>query len=399
MTSSAAADAARRPGFLLVLPWDIRELGGVTNVVANLARVLPELGADPVIFVSSWDDRAPRETRQDGRAVVYCRCEVPWGEGASPRMLLHYLVMLPFILARLRAVTRRYSVRTVNFHYPSLGGLSFALLKLLRLYSGSLVLTFHGQDVKQLEQRGALNRVLWRFLLRRSDAVIACSANLARRVELAAGLAPGRVHAVHNGIDPARAAAERGAAPPANVGSAPFVLSVGTFERKKGQDVLINAFAALASDHPDLKLVLIGADGPTRGALEQLVATCGPGIAHRIDLLVNVAHGTVLSYMQKARLFALPSREEPFGIVLLEAGLSGAAVVASRTGGVPEIIDDGSNGLLVDPENANELEAAIRRLLADDALSARLARKLEEHVLERFAWRRSAAEYLRLAEL
>jgi hypothetical protein len=92
----------------------------------------------------------------------------------------------------------------------------------------------------------------------------------------------------------------------------------------------------------------------------------------------------------------LPSRSEPFGMVVTEALACRKAVVASAVGGIPEIIEDGRSGVLVEPDDPGALARALTRMLNDHALRERLAAAGYERVLERFACERMGAEYERL---
>ena len=184
---------------------------------------------------------------------------------------------------------------------------------------------------------------------------------------------------------------------PPGVLPAEYVFCAATFETKKGQDVLIAAFARVAADFPALHLVLAGrSDGTLPGLRAQ---TAREGLAGRVHFHADVPHARVGTLFARARLFCLPSRDEPFGIVLLEAGACRLPVVASRVGGVPEVITDGEHGLLVPPDDPAALAHALKTLLADPQMGGRLAAALHERVRTRFSWRRAVDEYLRLAGL
>jgi glycogen(starch) synthase len=104
-------------------------------------------------------------------------------------------------------------------------------------------------------------------------------------------------------------------------------------------------------------------------------------------------HEQTLAAIAGAELLVLPSRREPFGIVLLEAGSLGVPVVASRVGGIPEIVEDDASGRLVAPDDAGALARAIGELLGDRAEAQRLAANLRRAAETRFTWRRAADRY------
>ena len=169
------------------------------------------------------------------------------------------------------------------------------------------------------------------------------------------------------------------------------MLNVGTFERKKAHDVLIEGFERMAAAHPDLSLAIIGRSGPALAACRERVATSPLG--KRIMLLVDLPHAATLAAIAGATLFVLPSRREPFGIAILEAAALGRPVVATRVGGIPEIVDDGRSGLLVPPEDAAALADALDRLLACPGLAVAQAQRLRDTVGHRFGIERQVRAY------
>ncbi len=107
-------------------------------------------------------------------------------------------------------------------------------------------------------------------------------------------------------------------------------------------------------------------------------------------------HGEVSALFSACTLFVLPSRDEPFGLVILEAAYYKKGIVCTRVGGVPEIIADGVNGLLVAPDNPEEMAAAILRLHHDHELAARLGACAHETLMRRFLWKDRVGDYLAL---
>ncbi|OLT11932.1 hypothetical protein BJF79_23215 [Actinomadura sp. CNU-125] len=146
---------------------------------------------------------------------------------------------------------------------------------------------------------------------------------------------------------------------------APRIGYVGRLAERKGVDVLLRAFATL-QDSTDAHLVVVG-DGPERAKLQRLAARLG--IGERTHFLGFVPHDYVPRVLRELNVLALPSRHEEVGSVLLEAMHSRVPIVASRTGGVPELVEHRRSGLLVSPENPRELAAALRELLESRALA------------------------------
>jgi phosphatidylinositol alpha-1,6-mannosyltransferase len=142
--------------------------------------------------------------------------------------------------------------------------------------------------------------------------------------------------------------------------------------------------AALVPELPALRLEIVG-DGALRPELERLAEALG--IAHNVIFLGRVDDGELDAAYRRARVFALPSTKEGFGIVYLEAWQRGLPVIAAAAGGVPEVVSSGEDGLLVSPGDLNGLIDALRDLLADPARARRYAeagmRKVDSRYLHR----------------
>jgi len=165
----------------------------------------------------------------------------------------------------------------------------------------------------------------------------------------------------------------------------PFVLFVGRLASNKGLLDLVPAFARLATADRSAQLVLVGADGGQRAAVEARAKELG--VLDRVRLLGHVDDDSVLgAAYREARLTVLPSEYEAFGLVLLESLAAGTPVVASRVGGIPEFVEDGKAGLLVPPRSPDALAEAIGRLWADRDLSRRLGEYGRDVVVPRYRW-------------
>jgi glycosyltransferase involved in cell wall biosynthesis len=148
-----------------------------------------------------------------------------------------------------------------------------------------------------------------------------------------------------------------------------LVVALGGIQRRKGQRDLVEAAAILAPEFPDLVVVLGGhvADAKYGAELEELVRARG---LERVVRFIGF-QADVHSLLANAELFVHPSLSEGFALVVLEAMAAGVPVVATRSGGPEEIVEDGQSGLLVEPAAPPELARAMRRLLTDRALASR----------------------------
>ncbi len=175
----------------------------------------------------------------------------------------------------------------------------------------------------------------------------------------------------------------------------PFLLFVGRLASNKGLVRLVEAFAPLARQDPLATLVLVGEDGGVGTAVDERSRALG--LERRVRRVGHIADERRLaSAYREARALVLPSDYEAFGLVLLEALAQGTPVVASRVGGIPEVIDDGRTGVLVPPGSTPALEEALRRLWEDPALGRRLGEAGRATVVPRYSWEAVAGDIDRI---
>lgn len=157
--------------------------------------------------------------------------------------------------------------------------------------------------------------------------------------------------------------------PPARLPEKPAVLFVGVLEEYKNVDHLAAAWRLVAERVPDATLRLIG-DGHRRDVAESLVAE----LPERVSWTRAVPADAIAQALDDAWLLLLPSRAEGTPRIVLEAFCRGRAVVGGRVGGVPDVVDDGASGILVDPDDVEGIAAATARLLGDREEAERMGR-------------------------
>jgi colanic acid/amylovoran biosynthesis glycosyltransferase len=167
-------------------------------------------------------------------------------------------------------------------------------------------------------------------------------------------------------------------APVARTGSPAKLLSVGRLVEEKGYAISIPAVARLDCD---FEYSIIG-DGPERDALRRLIAELG--LEHRVKLLGAQCREDVFQAMAESDLYLCPSLRESFGVANLEASFSQLPIVASNVGGIPEVVQDGTAGLLVPPGDVEALSIAIGTLIADTGLRIRMGEAGMRYVRDNF---------------
>jgi glycosyltransferase involved in cell wall biosynthesis len=254
-----------------------------------------------------------------------------------------------------------------------------------------LVSTKHNQD--RYLAGATLAAATWRTLARRAakraDAVIAISRGVASFFRDTLGDAVGDMPVIPYGLPAPRAvAAEEAAAFRARCGVPPgaaLVLLAGRLDTQKDPVTAIRAMAEVVATR-EARLVLLGR-GPLEAELRSVAAATLGDNAVFAGFLADPGPA-----FEAADLVVLPSKWEGLGLVLVEAAQHGRAVVATDVGGIPEVVVDGTTGLLVPPGDAAAFGAAIARLLADDALRRRMGEAARAHAATRFSVERYAKD-------
>lgn len=213
-----------------------------------------------------------------------------------------------------------------------------------------------------------------------------------------AELFPGRrVEVVPLGAPPALPEPPEQATIP-QLSTRPFVVAIGTLERRKNLPCLVRAFGELAGEQPELHLVLAGADGDDRVAIDEARRSLPASVARRVLLPGRVDDATKSWLLQRAEVLAYPSLDEGFGFPLLEAMAAGTPIVASTAGSIPEVAGDAA--LLVPADDVGALAQALAQALGDQALRQGLL-SAGQRRLGQFDWattaRAMAALYSSLA--
>lgn len=208
--------------------------------------------------------------------------------------------------------------------------------------------------------------------VRRADRVITTSEYSSRQISKFYGVEPRKIAVVPELID--LAAWERALREKPREEGPLCVLCVAHLYPRKGVDTLLRAFARV---RPDSVLRIIG-DGPARGRLERLADEVH--LTDRVRFLGHLPLQELMAEYRNASLFALPSSQEGFGIVFLEAMASWLPVIAGRAAAVPEVVVEGSTALLVEPEDERSLTEALETLLSDPRRRRAMGSAGLEHV-------------------
>ncbi len=197
---------------------------------------------------------------------------------------------------------------------------------------------------------------------------------------------------IRGGVDCARAAQSA-----AFARARPYILTASRLDlSSKALDVVIEAFAAICSSHPELDLVIAG-EGADRARLTALASELG--IDKRVELTGAVPRATLWELYKGAQFFVMASRRpEGLGLVFLESMACGRPVIATRSGGVPEVVHDGEEGLLVERNEASEFAAAMRWMVTHPDECNQMGQRGLATVRAEYDWPRVARRYLAVYE-
>ena len=363
-------------------------LGGGEGHVRDLSRRLAASGM-PATVVTRRGERAwPAEETLDGVRVVRVP---PAGPGRTGKY-----AMVPAALLALRRETAAYDVLVVRgTRVLGLPGLVAArsarkAIVLQPEVNGELtgeVYTWGTALDRPLPRRAIGAAVAARNrILRDADAFVAMS-RLIRDEVVGAGVAPEKVRHIPHGVDtkrfrPAtpeerRDLRRRLGLPP----EAPVVAFTGRLLRGKGLETLVDAFA---SQEAHACLLVVGSGDGQALSVEDAIRkrVAGADLAGRVIMTGRV--NNVEDYLRASDVFAFPSEFEGLGLSLIEAQACGLACIASRTGGMVDVIEDGKNGVLVNPGQATDLAAALAAFLSSDERRIAMGAAARKSALERF---------------
>ena len=362
-------------------------LGGVEELTRQLAHALKRRGHQIVIVTQRWPRDLPAYEEYENlpvHRVAFTRAP----QGLSLRALKARIEWKRRRLEAENETARIVSRASADLvHVQCAGPNAFYAHSTARQLDLPMVLSAQGEltiDATGLYRTNWMREVLCE-ILRDAARVTACSRDSLRDVEnFAAPISlAGRSRVIYNGISLRDFAAAPDAAT-SGVNARPYVLALGRFVRQKGFDVLIEAWKRAALKDFDL---IIAGDGPEKNELQTLAADC-----ENVRFWGRADRDDVVALLRDCAWFVLPSRVEPQGIVNLEAMAAGRAVIAFKTGGVPEIVLDGQTGILVEPENVESLANALRELAANPSRRAALGAAGKARA-QSFDWDVLAAQY------
>jgi len=370
-------------------------LGGVEEVTRQLAHALKRAGHEVIIVTQRWPRNLPAFEEFEGLKVHRFAFRVAINSSdtlARWRSIIMWRSTAELTRRAIVRLLRREAIEIVNIHCVS-SHATYARRAAHRL-NLPIVVTMHGEltmDSQQVFQQNLSARAMMRETLGDAHALTGCSGQTVEEAQEFYGEPFGeRARVIYSGI---RLADFETPVATEKPHPRPYILGIGRHVEQKGFDVLLRAYARLHDESsgaaiPDL---ILAGDGELSGELKKLSRELG--LQEQVFFPGRAARPQAVALFQNCEFFVLPSRHEPMGIVNLEAMAAGKPVVASRVGGVPELVQDGENGLLVAPDDPVALAQAMGRLVGDAALRQKLGECGAIRV-RRFDWDALAAQYL-----
>lgn len=341
-------------------------VGGVQTAVRNIAHHATVIGHSVLILSSlPQGDVAVRDLVDDIPVHRF-----PWGRRP--------LVTLPFralvtLIGMARAI-KAFQPDVVYIHFLSINALYVLLLHYVMRFR--LIASARGNDIQGIPARSRGQRWMLKRLFARANAILFCSSFVQRDAAPYLKYASPRAFVGVAG-DGCNLEEFQGIEP--YTFSEPYLLAMGRLVHKKGFDLLIEAFSHIVTEFPRVHLTIAG-DGEERANLERLIERLE--MRERVHLFGFADRATTIALFLGCEFFVLSSRLEPFGIVVLEAMAARKAVLATRSGGVVDLVQPGVNGRLIEP-TCEQLVIGMREMLRNPEetrlLGYQAARTVEKH--------------------
>lgn len=394
--------------------------GGQNVYVRELVKALDSRGVAVDVF-SHHANRELPESEMIGARSNVIRLSAGHGGFLPKRQMFSVLPGFIRELVQHMQGGGKYAVIHSNYWLSGWAGLQLQNgLGIPRIHTSHSLGVVRQQAMENDSRESApLRLAAERCLLQKSDGVIATTPLERDILTDSYAVPPGRISVLPCGVDTEVFHPAPGMPDSEGDGGKKTILFVGRFEENKGLEVLLNAVALLKSSArptPGFRLVIAGGDrlGLPAAALSsekkrclQLIRDLGlhrgdsdahhhePGARRLVSFVGPQTHQQLSGLFARAWVTVVPSYYESFGLVALEAMACGCPVIASRTGGLKQIVINGKTGLHAEPKNPRDLARALNFLLADEQLRERMSRQAALHG-KQFAWTTIALKTLEL---
>lgn len=366
-------------------------LGGLQEVCRQLAQHLIAENHQVLVLTQRYPRSLPSHEEIDNvsvRRLLFLKPKLTYLFRGRMDLFLASLYYCPDSRGKADRMIREFQPDIVNVHFPD-NQIYFAS-KLKDKQGFRLIVSLHGDDTERWFKPGSeIKREEgpskeWVRILKRADAVTACSQYLAQKILALMPSLKNKIHAIHNGVDAGMFKAVDSNSP----FSFRYLFAYGRMVHKKGFDLLLEAFSEVSSDFPEIHLVLAG-EGEGKSRLEKLVNLKGMG--SRIHFAGRLTDKDVARLLKHCEFVVIPSRYEPFGIVGLEAMAAGKAVVFTNTGGLSEFLDPVNN--ICVRATKEDIAEGIRRMMRLGPGRDEIGSK-NKMTVANYSWQRTCQKYI-----
>jgi len=366
------------------LTWEFppRVVGGIARHCEGLAKALVQQNHEVHLFTLDFPG-SPNYEEMDGVKVYRASTEL-----GHPNFLTWVLLFNHFLTKRMADVAQTIDFDVMHVHdwLAAFSGISFK-----HYLKKPMVLTVHSTEVGRAQglhspDSFSINGIEW-WAMYEADRIIVCSQSMKNEICGHFNLPLDKVDVIPNAIDATKyqTSVDRGSVRQRyGVGyGEKLILCVGRLVPQKGIEYFIRAIPHIAKRYPEAKFIIVG-EGWSRDILESEARASGHG--GKIQFTGFASDQEVINLMTSADVLVVPSVYEPFGIVALEGMASGVPVLASKVGGLSEVIEHDRTGLFVYPKSPESIAWGIDRILSDPDHAKWLTENAKEKLQNAYSW-------------
>ena len=356
--------------------------GGIQTYSYEIAKNLNELGEDIIVLALKDDGYEEFDKNQDIKII---RKWFPSNNYLKVMLLFFYLAYY----------TKKYKINII--HSTAWLPCGVASSFLYKMFGVPYVVTTHAVDVLE-PQTSSFRTMVIKSVLKNAKKIISVS-NYTKGILLELGIPKENIEVIPNGVDYKRFDANIDyfdIIKKHSIQGKKVILTVGRLVKRKGHGMVIKSLPEVIKKVPNMVYLVVG-DGPLRNELEELVKKLK--LEKYVVFAGYIAYEDLPKYYTACDVFIMPSREikekgdvEGFGIVYLEANACGKPVIGGKSGGVVDAIEDDVTGLLVDPQNINDISNALIKLLTSKEYSSKLGVNGRKRVEKEFNWKNIAGK-------
>jgi len=322
-----------------------------------------------------------------------------YGGGIIPNMRASYLaaIQMPLLIIfeflRSYLIIKKEKIEIIHAHWILPQGFIGILLK--KIFKLPILVTIHGSDLFPLKNR--FFKSMQRFVIKNANFVTVNSP--AARDELIKRFPEysHKIKTIPMGID-TNLFNRRNLRKPSRYSKNKLLLFVGRLSDQKGLQYLIDSLQEVIRHYPNVKLLIIGEGAYKKFLIDKSISK---SVELNIEFLGPLSHKDISYYYNIADIFVMPSLSnetgtESLGLALLEAMASGCAVIGTNVGGIPYIVKNGRNGVLIQQKNSYELSKAIITLLNDPKKSKKIGNNAAEFVKDNYSWQKISNNFIKV---